>query len=172
MYCEENGFGLEFADGGNLLALATFAEGVAEKFGVVIEFFDFEHERIDRIAKFQELHVGLQRKAQIAASGSSDVGRFQRFVGGCVESFDVRPFQTNHIEGDGLLRARPLRIFSEPRFEVKAKITKSKGNRRTCDKVILAQRFEAAISEDGLQTRKIFAEAGHQPPPTMAIVNF
>src|SRR6266478_9990968 len=118
MYREENGFTLEFGDGGNLLALATFAEGVAEEFGVVIEFFDFEHQRIDRVLEFQESYIGLQREAEIASCGFGNVGGLQRFVSSPVESFDVRPFQTNHIESDGLIRACPLSIFFEPGFEI------------------------------------------------------
>src|SRR4029077_11726262 len=129
-------------------AFAPFAESVAEKFGVVVEFLDFEHERIDRVAEFQELYVGLQRESEIASCGFGNVGRLQRLVSGAVESFDVCPFQTNHIESDGLFRARPLRICSEPGFKVTAKITKGKRMGRAGDQVSLAQRFEAAISED------------------------
>src|SRR6266404_9362955 len=114
MHSEENGLGFELGYGGNALTLAAFAESVAEKFGVVVEFLNFEHQRVYWIVESQELHVGLQHEAQIASGGFGNVARLQRFEGGSVESFDVRPFQSNHIQSDGLFRARPLRIFSEP----------------------------------------------------------
>ena len=56
-------FSLELRDGLNFLVLLPLPKRVAEELGVVVEFLDFENQRINGIPKTQYPNVGLQAQA-------------------------------------------------------------------------------------------------------------
>src|SRR5258708_40103442 len=86
---------------------------------------DGQEQVMHGIAQLKELYVRLQSELRVWICTQS-VLRIPGWLGGRVESFDLGPFQTHHVQRQTTPWADPLRGVEQPRLQPSAQISKSK----------------------------------------------
>ena len=114
--------------------------------------FDFDAQLVDRILQFQKSDVGLQGDDQFGAK-FEQVFRTESLPLGAVESFDMRPFQPNHVEREGQILAREFGMLRQPVFEPRTEVSQGKRLRGAIGQIGLREPLKGPIAEHRAQAR-------------------
>jgi hypothetical protein len=91
---------------------------------------------VHRVLHFQQTEMGLEPEGHVGAE-LEQVFRPERFFRRTIEGFDVRPFQTDHVQRQLQILTAEGGMLAEPRFEARAKIAQSERGRRTVRQICL-----------------------------------
>src|SRR5258708_31712749 len=93
----------------DLTTFSPFMNSVARKIRRVVPVFHFQDQVVHRIVQLEELHIRLNAKPEIRYLDLTEILGAKGELCLTVEGFDVRPFDTNHIEGKHAPIAYPAR---------------------------------------------------------------
>jgi hypothetical protein len=168
---EIGGSGLEARDSRDLLAFLALGHGVAGNVGTGI-VLDGEEKVVDGKVKVEQANERLKLEAKLGGICALQRIKTHRRLGGGIESFDLRPFQANHVESELLAVAGITSMFAKPGFEARAEIAHGERTRRAIDEIGFGKSIEAAVAENGAKTRKVIGEAVENAEPVLPIVDF
>ena len=172
MHCQKNGAGRELGHGANALSFVALVERVAGDVQIVRILANHQQQFIHRIAQREQADVGLQAQAQLRGIHARQIFGLERRFPQTVERFDIGPLQAGHVQRQTLPLSSPGRMLLQPAHQPRTKIAQRERSRRAIHQIRLGHRIEAAASQHGAHTRKIFGESGKHAEPILAIINF